>query len=240
MTRRILVCGSLAFDMIAVFEGRFKEHILPEHVPNLSVSFFVPALRKEFGGCAGNISYNLALLGAQGVPVGTVGHDADEYLERMRALGIETDMIKVVPEEFSAQCFITTDMDSNQIASFHPGAMQFSSRNDLSGQKAAWAIVAPDAKEAMLAHAERLQQSNIPFVFELVQAMPLFDGDDMINMIYMSDVLTANDYEATVIQERTGKSMDQIAQQNQAVIVNHGAKGAMIYHNANQNQFDQN
>ncbi|HLR81582.1 MAG TPA: carbohydrate kinase family protein [Paenalcaligenes sp.] len=236
MTRRILVCGSLAFDMIAVFEGRFKDHILPEHVPNLSVSFFVPALRKEFGGCAGNISYNLALLGAQAVPVGTVGHDADEYLERMRALGIETDMIKVVPEEFSAQCFITTDMDSNQIASFHPGAMQFSSRNDLSGQKAAWAIVAPDAKEAMLAHAERLQQSNIPFVFDLGQAMPLFDGDDLNKMIDMADVLTANDYEATVIQERTGKSMDQIAQQKQAVIVTHGAKGAMLYHNGSQHQ----
>src|SRR5699024_10880807 len=122
MTRRILVCGSLASDMIAVLEGRFKDHILPEYVHKLSVSLFVTARRKEFGGCAGNISYNLALLGAQAVPVGTVAHDADEYLERMRVLGIETDMIKVVPGAFSAQCFITTDMDSNQIASFHPGA----------------------------------------------------------------------------------------------------------------------
>src|SRR5690625_2863078 len=139
-------------------------------------------------------------------------------------------MIKVVPQEFSAQCFITTDMDSNQIASFHPGAMQFSSRNDLTGQKAAWAIVAPDAKEAMIAHAQRLQQSNIPFVFDLGQAMPLFDGDDLNDMIARADILTANDYEATVIQERTGKSMDEIAEQLQAVIVTHGAKGAMLYH----------
>lgn len=236
MTRRILVCGSLAFDMIAVFEGRFKDHILPEHVPNLSVSFFVPALRKEFGGCAGNISYNLALLGAQAVPVGTVGHDADEYLERMRALGIDTSMIKVVSDQFSAQCFITTDLDSNQIASFHPGAMQFSARNDLTGQQAAWAIVAPDAKEAMLAHAERLQQSNIPFVFDLGQAMPLFDGDDLNEMIAKADILTANDYEATVIQERTGKSMEEIAAQMQAVIVTHGAKGAMLYHSGSKRQ----
>src|SRR5690625_2282143 len=183
MTRRILVCGSLAFDMIAVFEGRFKEHILPEHVPNLSVSFFVPALRKEYGGCAGNIAYNLALLGARAVPVSTVGHDADEYLERMRALGIDTSLIQVIPEQFSAQCFITTDMDSNQIASFHPGAMQFSARNNISGQPASWAIVAPDAKEAMLVHAKRLHENDIPFVFDLGQAMPLFDGNDLNAMI---------------------------------------------------------
>ncbi len=234
MTKRILVCGSLAFDFIAVFEGRFKDHILPEHVPNLSVSFFVPALRKEFGGCAGNISYNLAWLGAQAVPVGAVGHDADEYLERMRALGIDTGMIKVIEDQFSAQCFITTDLDSNQIASFHPGAMQFSSRNDLTGQEAAWAIVAPDAKEAMLAHAERLHQAHIPFVFDLGQAMPLFTGDDLQAMIAKADILTANDYEATVIEERTGMSLDEIATQMKAVIVTYGAQGAVLYQHGKQ------
>jgi len=230
MSERILVCGSLAFDMIAVFEGRFKEHILPEHVPNLSVSFFVPALRKEYGGCAGNISYNLALLGAQAVPVGTVGHDAQEYIERMQTLGIDTSMIQTIPDQFSAQCFITTDMDSNQIASFHPGAMQFSVRNDLSGQQAAWAIVAPDSKEAMLAHARRLQQTGIPFVFDLGQAMPLFDGNDLNTMIAKTQILTANDYEATVIEERTGRSLEHIAKDLEAVIVTQGAKGAVLYH----------
>lgn len=230
MSERIIVCGSLAFDMIAVFEGRFKDHILPEHVPNLSVSFFVPALRKEYGGCAGNISYNLALLGAQPVPVCTVGHDADEYLERMRALGIDTRLIQVIEDQFSAQCFITTDMDSNQIASFHPGAMQFSVRNDISGQTAAWAIVAPDSKEAMLAHAQRLHENGVPFVFDLGQAMPLFDGNDLNGMIAKTQILTANDYEATVIEERTGRSLDHIAKDLQALIVTHGEKGAVLYH----------
>src|SRR5699024_7443241 len=183
MTRRILVCGSLAFDMIAVFEGRFKDHILPEHVPNLSVSFFVPALRKEYGGCAGNIPYHLALLDAPPLSVGTVCCLAEEDLERVQGFGISPVLISVVPDQLSAAFFITTDQDSNQIASFHPGAMQFSARNDISGQQASWAIVAPDAKEAMLLHAERLQRDGIPFVFDLGQAMPLFDGDDLNEMI---------------------------------------------------------
>lgn len=238
MSERILVCGSLAFDMIAVFDGRFKEHILPEHVPNLSVSFFVPALRKEYGGCAGNIAYNLALLGAQPLPVGTVGHDAEEYLERMQALGISTELIQVIPDQFSAQCFITTDQDSNQIASFHPGAMQFSARNDISGQQASWAIVAPDAKEAMLLHAERLQRDGIPFVFDLGQAMPLFDGDDLNEMIAKTQILTANDYEASVIEQRTGRRLEDIAQEVEAVVVTHGAQGAIVYHKGTQQQVE--
>src|SRR5690625_7331233 len=143
----------------------------------------------------------------------------------MRALGIDTSLIQVIPDQFSAQCFITTDQDSNQIASFHPGAMQFSARNDISGQQASWAIVAPDAKEAMLLHAERLQRDGIPFVFDLGQAMPLFDGDDLNEMIAKTQILTANDYEATVIEERTGRSLDHIAKDLQALIVTHGEKG---------------
>src|SRR5690554_2205129 len=182
MSERILICGSIAFDTIAVFEGHFKDHILADSIQSLSVSFFVPSLRKEYGGCAGNIAYNLHHLGARPIPVGTVGGDADDYLERMQTMGIDTRLVRVLPDMYTSQCFITTDLDNNQIASFHPGAMSRSAENDLSGVAAAWAIVAPDSKEGMFAHAERLHASGIPFVFDLGQAMPLFDGDDIQRM----------------------------------------------------------
>lgn len=229
MSREILVCGSVAFDTIAVFDGHFKDHILADSIQSLSVSFFVPTMRKEFGGCAGNIAYSLRLLGADPVPVGTVGNDAADYLEYMRALGIDTRLIRVLPDMFTAQCYITTDLDSNQIASFHPGAMLHSADNDLSGEMAAWAIVAPDAKDGMFAHARRLHAQGIPFVFDLGQAMPLFEGADLDEMLGLASVLTANDYEATVIEQRTGRSMAQIAEGLRAVIVTRGAHGASLY-----------
>lgn len=229
MSKRILVCGSLAFDTIAVFEGHFKDHILADNVQALSVSFFVPALRKEYGGCAGNIAYNLKLLGSHAVPVGTLGVDGVEYIARFNALGIDTSMVQVLSEHFSAQCFITTDLDSNQIASFHPGAMLLSATNNLSGQQAAWGIVAPDSKDGMFAHAERLHAAGIPFVFDLGQAMPLFEGEDIDRMLSMCAILTANDYEASVITQRTGRSIEAIAQSLQAAIITKGAKGATLY-----------
>lgn len=229
MSREILVCGSVAFDTIAVFEGRFKDHILAESIQSLSVSFFVPSMRKEFGGCAGNIAYSLRLLGANPLPVGTVGNDAADYLEYMRGLGIDTRLIRVLPDMFTAQCYITTDLDNNQIASFHPGAMLHSAENDVSGERAAWAIVAPDAKDGMFAHAKRLHAQGIPFVFDLGQAMPLFEGVDLNEMLGMASILTANEYEASVIEQRTGRSMMQIAGDLQAVIVTRGAHGASLY-----------
>ena len=228
MTASVLICGSMAFDTIAVFEGRFKEHILADRIQSLSVSFLVPTMRKEFGGCAGNIAYNLKLLGGQPVPVATVGDDAADYIERFNKLEIDTSRLRVMPGTFTAQCFITTDLDDSQIAAFHPGAMELSAQNDLTGAKAAWAIVAPDAKAGMFAHAERLHAAGIPFIFDLGQAMPLFDGADLQRMLGLAQVLTVNDYEAGVIEQRTGRSMEQIAARLQAVIVTRGAQGATL------------
>ncbi|MGB6240939.1 MAG: carbohydrate kinase family protein [Castellaniella sp.] len=225
----VLICGSIAFDTIAVFEGHFRDHILSDNIKSLSVSFFVPTLRKEFGGCAGNIAYNLKLLGGRPVPVGTVGQDADDYLQRLRDLQIDSSLVRVLPDAYTAQCYITTDLDSNQIASFHPGAMLRSAENDLTGRAAGWAIVSPDSKEGMFAHAERLHAAGIPFVFDLGQAMPLFDGDDLRRMIAMASMLTANDYEASIIEDRMGQSMPTIAAGLQAVVVTRGERGSTLY-----------
>ncbi|ANY14865.1 carbohydrate kinase family protein [Bordetella pseudohinzii] len=229
MVSPVLVCGSMAFDTIAVFEGHFKDHILPDRIQSLSVSFLVPGMRKEYGGCAGNIAYNLKLLGGQPVPVATVGEDSGDYLERLNGLGIDTGRVKVVPGTFTAQCFITTDLDDNQITAFHPGAMSFSAQNDLSQAEAAWAIVAPDAKEGMFAHAQALAARRIPFIFDLGQAMPLFDGADLERMLGLCQALTVNDYEASVVEQRTGRGMAEIARGLRAVVVTRGAQGATLY-----------
>jgi adenosine kinase len=229
MSDKVLICGSVAFDTITVFEGHFKDHILADNIQSLSVSFFVPTMRKEFGGCAGNIAYNLRLLGGSPVPVGTVGADAADYIVYMQQLGIDTSMVRVLADMFTPQCFITTDLDNNQIASFHPGAMTRSAENDLSGCKAAWGIVAPDAKDGMFAHARRMHAQGIPFIFDLGQAMPLFSGDDINDMLKLARILTANDYEASVVEQRTGRSMQEIAKSMQAVIVTRGAEGATLY-----------
>ena len=228
MTAPVLICGSMAFDSIAVFEGRFSEHILPDRIQSLSVSFLVPTMRKEYGGCAGNIAYNLNLLGGTPVPVATVGEDAGEYIERLAALGIDVSRVRVMPDTYTAQCFITTDLDDNQITAFHPGAMSLSAQNDLSDADAAWGVVAPDAKDGMFAHAERLNRKGIPFVFDLGQAMPLFAGEDITRMLGLAQVLTANDYEAGVIEQRTGRSLADIAGGLQAVVVTRGAQGATL------------
>lgn len=229
MTAPVLICGSVAFDTIAVFEGRFKEHILPDRIHALSVSFFVPSMRREFGGCAGNIAYNLNLLGGKPIPVACVGEDAADYLQRFKQLGIDTGKVCTVPGTLTAQCFITTDLDDNQIASFHPGAMERSAENDLTGCQAAWAIVAPDAKSGMIAHAQRLHAQGTPFIFDLGQAMPLFDGKDIKQMLSLAQVLCVNDYEASVVEQRTGQSIEQLAAGLQAVIVTRGAEGATLY-----------
>ncbi|WP_313625574.1 carbohydrate kinase family protein [Achromobacter sp.] len=228
MATPVLVCGSMAFDTIAVFEGRFKEHILADRIQSLSVSFLVPSMRKEYGGCSGNIAYNMNLLGGKPVPVATVGEDAGEYMQRLSGLGIDVSRVKVIPDTFTAQCFITTDLDDNQITAFHPGAMSFAAENDLSDAEAAWGIVAPDAKEGMFAHAERLHKRGIPFIFDLGQAMPLFDGADLERMLKLAQALTVNDYEAGVVEQRTGRSVADIARSLQAVVVTRGAEGATL------------
>ncbi|NYT80125.1 carbohydrate kinase family protein [Alcaligenaceae bacterium] len=238
MTDKVLVCGSVAFDTIAVFEGHFKDHILADSVQSLSVSFFVPSMRKEYGGCAGNIAYNLRLLGGNPIPVGTVGADAADYILYMEQLGIDTSRIRVLADMYTPQCFITTDLDNNQIASFHPGAMMRSAENDLTGQQACWGIVAPDAKDGMFAHARRLHQQGIPFIFDLGQAMPLFSGDDINEMLSLADILAANDYEASVVEQRTGRSMAQIAGGLRAVVITRGGEGATLYADGAQTHID--
>lgn len=238
MTASVLICGSVAFDTIAVFEGKFKEHILPDRIHALSVSFLVPRMRREFGGCAGNIAYNLKLLGGHPIPVATVGDDATDYLQRFKQLGIEVNMIRSLPDTLTAQCFITTDLDDNQISAFHPGAMDRSSENDLTGHQAAWAIVAPDSKAGMIAHAKRLHAQGTPFIFDLGQAMPLFDGEDIKHMISLAQALTVNDYEASVVEQRTGKSITELAQGLRAVVVTRGAAGATLYTEGHEHHID--
>jgi adenosine kinase len=229
MSSQVLICGSVAFDTIAVFEGRFKEHILPDRIHALSVSFLVPTMRKEFGGCAGNIAYNLKLLGGQPLPVATVGQDAGDYLDRFKRLGIPTEHIRLLPDMFTAQCFITTDLDDNQITAFHPGAMDRSADNNPTAQEAAWAIVAPDSKAGMLAHVDRLSKAGIPFIFDLGQAMPLFDGPDLLSVFGKARALAFNDYEASVVEERTGRTPQSLAEDLDAVVVTRGAEGATLY-----------
>jgi len=218
----------MAFDTIMVFEGKFQDHILPDQVHALSVSFLVPSMRKEYGGCAGNIAYNMRLLGGQPVPVATVGEDAGDYLARMQEQGTDTTWVKVIPETFTAQCFITTDLSDNQITAFHPGAMGASASNDLSSAQGVWGIVAPDAKDGMFAHARRLHARGIPFIFDLGQAMPLFTGEDLEEMLKLAQVITVNDYEATVVEQRTGRSMADIATTLQAAIITRGEKGSTL------------
>jgi len=228
MSAPVIICGSMAFDTIMVFEGHFKDHILADQVHALSVSFLVPGMRKEYGGCSGNIAYNLRLLGGQPVPVATVGEDADDYLQRLQALGVDTRWIRVAAGTYTAQCFITNDLSDNQITAFHPGAMSLSALNDLRDAPGVWGIVAPDAKDAMFVHAEALRARGTPFIFDLGQAMPLFDGDDLRRMLGLAQVLTVNDYEAKVVEQRTGQSMDDIARGMQAVIVTRGAEGSTL------------
>jgi adenosine kinase len=228
MSAPVIICGSIAFDSIMVFEGQFAEHILPEQVHKLSVSFLVPTMRKEFGGCAGNIAYNLKLLGGQPIPVATVGQDGLDYQTRFKDFGIDTRWVKVANDAYTAQCFITTDLSDNQITAFHPGAMALSAANDLSDAPGEWAIVAPDAKDAMFAHAERLHARGVPFIFDLGQAMPLFDGADLTRMLTMARALTVNDYEASVVAQRTGRSLTELSQSLDAVVVTRGAEGATV------------
>jgi len=229
MTDSVLICGSVAFDSIALFEGNFKDHFLPEKLHAISVSFLVPTMRKDFGGCAGNIAYGMSLLGGRPIPVATVGEDAGDYLARLKALNIDVSRVRVVPDTLTAVCYITTDLGSNQITAFHPGAMARSAENDLTGTDAKWAIVAPDSKEGMMAHAKKLHAAKIPFIFDLGQAMPLFSGDDIAQMLKMASALTVNDYEGGVVESRLGKTLDVVARDLKAVVVTRGAEGATLY-----------
>jgi len=225
-----LICGSMAYDTIMVFEDRFKNHILPDKVHMLNVSFLVPRMRREFGGCAGNIAYNLKLLGGEPIPMATVGQDFAPYRAWFDELGIRLDQVREVPETFTAQAFITTDKDNNQITAFHPGAMGQSQLNRVADvADAAIGIVAPDGRDGMLEHARDFAARGTPFVFDPGQAMPLFSGEEFRAFIEQADYVAVNSYEASLLSERTGWSEAEIAKRVKACIVTHGADGSVIH-----------
>lgn len=225
-----LICGSLAYDTIMVFQERFRDHILPDQVHILNVSFLVPQLRREFGGCAGNISYNLKLLGGEPLPMATVGDDFDIYRDHLDRLGISRRYVRQVPGSYTAQAFITTDIDDNQITAFHPGAMSHSKVNQVRETEGVRVgIVAPDSKEAMLQHSNQFAECGIPHIFDPGQALPMFNGDDLRDCISRADWITVNDYEARLVSERTGMSASDIAKHVKAYIITQGGDGSEIH-----------
>lgn len=226
----ILVCGSVAYDTIMVFHDRFKNHILPDQIHILNVSFMVPDMRREFGGCAGNIAYTLKLLGADPLIMATVGDDAAPYMQRFATLGLRTDHVRQVPGTFTAQAFITTDLDDNQITAFHPGAMNHAHLNRIEDAKGVrLGIVSPDGRDGMLSHCEEFAEADIPFVFDPGQGLPMFDGEALLRCLKLARYCSVNDYEAKMLCERTGLSLAQIAEHVEALIVTLGAEGSHIY-----------
>ena len=225
-----LICGSLAYDTIMVFKDRFKHHILPEQIHILNVAFLVPDMRREYGGCAGNIAYNLRLLGGSPLVMAAVGDDCEPYMLRMQQLGLAATHVRKVPDTFTAQAFITTDLDDNQITAFHPGAMNFSHENRIGdAQGVTLGIVAPDGRAGMLQHARQFHELGIPFIFDPGQGLPMFDGAELLEFIRRADYCTVNDYEAKLLTERTGKSLEELAREMKALIVTLGGSGARIY-----------
>jgi len=227
---RTLICGSIAYDIIMVFKDYFKNHILPEQIHILNVSFLVPDMRREFGGCAGNIAYNLRLLGTEPLIMATVGEDYQPYDYRLKKLNLSQKHIRLVPDTFTAQAFITNDLDDNQITAFHPGAMNYSHYNHIKDAgEVGLGIISPDGREGMLQHAREFHEQNIPFVFDPGQGLPMFSSEELLNFMQQADFVTANDYEAQLLQEKTGKKIEELAKLVKALVVTLGARGSMIY-----------
>jgi adenosine kinase len=225
-----LICGSMAYDTIMVYPGRFADAILPDRVHILNVAFNVPKLRREFGGCAGNIAYNLKLLGGDGAPMGTVGLDFAPYGDWLDQHGVRRDRLLGVDRSYTAQAFITTDLENNQITSFHPGAMEHSYLCRVPRDAGiTLGVVAPDGKRGMIEHAEQFFELGIPFLFDPGQALPLFDGPELEALIEMATWVAVNDYESQMLQDRTGLTLAQLAERVEALIVTWGGKGSVIY-----------
>jgi len=225
-----VICGSLAFDTIMTFEGRFSEQILPDQLHILNVSFLVPALRREFGGCAGNVAYSLQQLGGTPLPMATLGSDGAGYRERLKALGISTEFVREVGDTYTAQAMIMTDRDNNQITAFHPGAMmqahisRIEARSDIK-----LGIISPDGRDAMLQHAEQFKAAGIPFVFDPGQGLPMFDGQELSHFVELASWVTVNDYEARMLCDRTGFSCAEISRRVQGLVVTLGAEGCEVW-----------
>ena len=227
----VVVCGSLAYDNIMEFDGKFGDYILPDQIHILSVAFNVPRLRKEFGGCAGNIGYNLKLLGIEPIITATVGQDFDVYGSWLEKNGISKDAIKIIDNMYTAQCFITTDSNNNQLTSFHPGAMDEGHKNPISltTNNIEMAIIAPDGKQSTIEHAEQLHEQSIPIMYDPGQGLPMFNKDEIEKIIELSDWIILNEYEANLISEITGKQLTHIARNLKAAIVTKGNKGSEIF-----------
>ena len=229
-TRTALICGSMAFDSIMRFEGRFRDHILPEQIHILNVSFLVPQLRREFGGCAGNIAYNMRLLGDVGAPMATVGRDFGPYRQWLEDAGIPLDYLRTVEDELTAQAFITTDLDDNQITAFHPGAMQHAHLNPVSAARgAAIGVVAPDGRTGMIEHAAQFAAAGVPFLFDPGQGLPMFSGEELVRFVEQATWVAVNDYEWRLLQQKTGWSEAALLERISALIVTRGAQGSSIF-----------
>lgn len=225
-----VICGSLAFDTIMTFEGRFSEQILPDQLHILNVSFLVPALRREFGGCAGNIAYGLKQLGGSPLPMATVGSDGADYVARMKTQGISTEFVREVAGTYTAQAMIMTDRDNNQITAFHPGAMmqahgtRIEARSDIK-----LGMISPDGRDAMLQHADQFKAAGIPFVFDPGQGLPMFDGKELAHFVELASWVTVNDYEARMLSDRTGLSYAEMSRRVQGLVVTLGAEGCEVW-----------
>jgi adenosine kinase len=225
-----LICGSIAFDTVMVFHGRFRDHILPDRIHLLNVSFLVPSLRRNFGGCAGNIAYNLALLGGAGAPMATVGHDFAPYGNWLRVRSVDLAHVRTVEHEYTAQAFITTDLDDNQITAFHPGAMSQSHLNRVpEGAGITLGVVAPDGRDGMVQHAAQFAEAGIPLLFDPGQGLPMFDGPELLDFVARATWIAVNDYEGQLLAERTGLPLEEVARRVRALIVTRGAEGSVIH-----------
>ena len=230
MLKTALICGSYAFDSIMVFQDQFKNHILPDKVHMLNISFLVPTMRKEFGGCGGNIAYNLHLLGANSIPMATVGEDFTPYMSWMEKHHMNTTHMKVIEGSYTGQAFITTDMDDNQITAFHPGAMSNSHENKVSDVSVAdIGIVSPDGRDGMIEHAQQFSEAEIPFIFDPGQGMPMFSGEELTTFVEQATYVAVNDYESQMLQDKTGLDLATIASMVDALIVTKGGEGSEIY-----------
>ena len=225
-----LICGSLAYDTVMVYPGRFRDHILPDQIHLLNVSFMVPTLRRYFGGCAGNIAYNLTLLECDGHAMGAVGHDFGPYRDWMTANDMSFRFVRVIDDEYTAQAYITTDLDANQLTAFHPGAMNQSWRCEVPRDAGIRiGVLAPDGRQGMITHAGQFTSAGIPFVFDPGQAMTLFGREELETFIDQATWVTVNDYEAQLLQERTGLSTGEIAARVKAYIVTQGSEGSVVH-----------
>jgi adenosine kinase len=225
-----LICGSIAFDTVMVFPGRFRDHILPDRIHLLNVAFLVPSMRRNYGGCAGNIAYNLALLGGAGAPMATVGHDFAPCAQWLRERSVALGQVRTVDGEYTAQAFITTDLDDNQITAFHPGAMNHSHLNHVPGDAGITiGVVAPDGREGMLAHAEQFAAAGIPMLFDPGQGLPMFDGPELLRFVERATWIAVNDYEAQLLAERTGLGPAELGRRVRALIVTRGGDGSVIH-----------